>query len=415
MNENVKKSYTSSWITMGIFAALGIPSFIIVFANLHFDPVLLAFIFGMGIVGGAFLISWGAEAAQVDISASFAIAILALIAILPEYAVEAVLAWDAGQSYLEASAAGQVFSAGSAVTDEMERVAANVTGANRLLIGLGWSAVILIFWLKRRSTLNIRGTMGLEIIMLILATLVTFLIFFLQQVHIVVAVALLALYLVYLWISSTKEAEEPELMGPSLAIGEQSKIVRRLLVLGLFLYAAIVIIVAAHPFVHALVESGLELGIDEFILIQWIAPLASESPEIIIAVLFSLRANAIAGLTTLISAEVNQLTLLVGSMVGVFSLSAGELLHFPLNHMQSVEFLLTGAVSALGVMFVISRVISWKAGLILLVLFIAHLPFTDSSERLYFTYIYLALALLYGIYNLYLWRSGELSSKNASD
>ena len=50
MNENVKKSYTSSWITMGIFAALGIPSFIIVFANLHFDPVLLAFIFGMGIV-----------------------------------------------------------------------------------------------------------------------------------------------------------------------------------------------------------------------------------------------------------------------------------------------------------------------------------------------------------------------------
>ena len=159
MNENVKKSYTSSWITMGIFAALGIPSFIIVFANLHFDPVLLAFIFGMGIVGGAFLISWGAEAAQVDISASFAIAILALIAILPEYAVEAVLAWDAGQSYLEASAAGQVFSAGSAVTDEMERVAANVTGANRLLIGLGWSAVILVFWLIRRSALNIRGTM----------------------------------------------------------------------------------------------------------------------------------------------------------------------------------------------------------------------------------------------------------------
>ena len=57
---------------MGAFAALGIPSFVIVFANLHFDPILLAFIFGLGIVGGAFLISWGAEAAQVDLSASFA-------------------------------------------------------------------------------------------------------------------------------------------------------------------------------------------------------------------------------------------------------------------------------------------------------------------------------------------------------
>ena len=89
--------------------------------------------------------------------------------------------------------------------------------------------------------------MGLEIIMLVIATLVTFLIFFMQQVHVVVAVALIALYLVYLWISSTKEAEEPELMGPSLAIGEQSKLVRRLMVLSLFIYSAIVIIVAAHP------------------------------------------------------------------------------------------------------------------------------------------------------------------------
>ena len=157
------------------------------------------------------------------------------------------------------------------------------------------------------------------------------------------------------------------------------------------------------------------MGIDEFILIQWIAPLASESPEIIIAVLFSLRANAVAGLTTLISAEVNQLTLLVGSMVGVFSLSAGEILNFPLNHMQSVEFLLTAAVSALGVMFLIHRVINWKAGLILLVLFIAHLPFTDSSERLYFTYIYLAIGAVYGLFFLYQWKSGNLSTENEQD
>ena len=55
----------------------------------------------------------------------------------------------------------------------------------------------------------------------------------------------------------------------------------------LIVYAAAVILVTAKPFVDSLVETGLELGIDEFILIQWIAPLASESPEIIIAILFS--------------------------------------------------------------------------------------------------------------------------------
>ena len=378
-----------------------------VIGDVHLNPILSAMIFGLGIVGGAFLISWAAEAAQVDISASFAIAILALIAILPEYAVEAVLAWEAGQSYVLASHGGQVFSAGSAVTDEMERVAANVTGANRLLIGLGWSAVILIFWIKRRMTLNLSGTMGLELIMLSLATTVTFLIFFMQQVHMIVAVALIAMYFVYLWISSTKEAEEPELMGPSLMIGEQSKIIRRALVLGLFLYSAIVIIVAAEPFVHALVESGKGLGIDEFILIQWVAPLASESPEIIIAVLFSLRANPVAGLTTLVSAEVNQLTLLVGSMVGIFSLSAGELLSFPLNHLQSVEFLLTAATSLFALILVVPRIIGWKSGSILLILFLAHLPFTGSADRLYFTYGYLLLSALIGVIYLYKWKMGS--------
>ena len=399
--------YTSSWLLILACAALGLPSFAMVIGDVHLDPILSAMIFGLGIVGGAFLISWAAEAAQVDISASFAIAILALIAILPEYAVEAVLAWEAGQSYVLASQGAQVFSAGAAVTDEMERVAANVTGANRLLIGLGWSAVILIFWIKRRMTLNLSGTMGLELIMLSLATTVTFLIFFMQQVHMIVGVALIAMYFVYLWISSTKEAEEPELMGPSLMIGEQSKILRRALVLGLFLYSAIVIVVAAEPFVHALVESGKGLGIDEFILIQWVAPLASESPEIIIAVLFSLRANPVAGLTTLVSAEVNQLTLLVGSMVGIFSLSAGELLSFPLNHMQSVEFLLTAAVSLFALILVVPRIIGWKSGSILLILFLAHLPFTGSADRLYFTYGYLLLSALIGVIYLYKWKMGS--------
>ena len=105
---------TSAWLLILVFAALGLPSFVMVVGDIHLDPILSAMIFGHGIVGGAFLISWAAEAAQVDVSASFAITILALIAILPEYAVEAVLAWDAGQSYVLASQSGQVFSAGSA-------------------------------------------------------------------------------------------------------------------------------------------------------------------------------------------------------------------------------------------------------------------------------------------------------------
>ena len=63
------------------------------------DPTVAAAVFGLGIVAGAFLLSWAAEVAELDVSASLAIAVLALIAILPEYAIEAVLAWDAGSSF----------------------------------------------------------------------------------------------------------------------------------------------------------------------------------------------------------------------------------------------------------------------------------------------------------------------------
>ena len=378
------------WTWVLIFMALGVPAVVARLGGIDLEPVPAAILFGMGIVAGAFLLSWAAEAAQVDVSASLAIAVLALIAILPEYAIEAVLAWDAGQSFVPGS---------GDFTKEMERVAANVTGANRLLIGVGWSAVILIFWVKRRAILDMRSGLTLELRMLAVATLLTFLIFFMGEVNFVLAFVLIAMYVYYLWVSSRQASEEPELMGPSLLIGTLPTVKRRAVVVLLFIYAAAVILIAAEPFVDALIETGEKLGIDDFILIQWVAPLASESPEIIVAVLFSLRANPTGGLTTLISAEVNQLTVLIGSMALIFSISAGDLLSFPLDSRQSAEFLLTAAMSAFAILLIAPRLISWKAGLVILVLFVAHLFFTDQDTfftdqdtRTIFAYIFLGLA-----------------------
>ena len=53
---------------------------------------------------------------------------LALIAVLPEYAVDFVFTWKAGKD-----------------PDEYAPLAlANMTGGNRLLIGVGWSLVVLL-------------------------------------------------------------------------------------------------------------------------------------------------------------------------------------------------------------------------------------------------------------------------------
>ena len=369
------------WVSMILLAGVGIPGVIIRFGGLHLDPALTALIFGVGIIGAAFLLSWAAEVAQMDVSASFAIAILALVAVMPEYMVEAVLAWDAGESYRQLQVAeGEVPKA-------MSLAAANVTGANRLLIGVGWSAVIIIFWLKQRSGFDMRGLLTLELPMLVVATLLTIIVAFTKMIPIWLAVVFIGVYIFYLWRSSTQESEEPDLLGAAAMIGSFRPVYRRLWVAGLFIYSAAIILIAAEPFVHGLRDTGASLGISEFLLIQWLAPLASESPEIIVAVLFSLRANPNGGLTTLISSQVNQLTLLVGSIVVVFSISSGQLLSFPLDYfeggfverlrgpfgLQSSEFLLTAAASTFAILLISTRIIKLWHGLALLGIFAAYM------------------------------------------
>ena len=369
------------WATIAFLILLGIPGAYLRFSGTHLDPALAALIFGIGIIAGAFLLSWAAEVAQMDVSASLAIAALALIAVMPEYMVEAVLAWDAGASYKALDAFD------GEVTREMSLAAANVTGANRLLIGIGWSAVIIIFWLRRRTSFDMRGLLNLELPMLVAATLLTLVVAFTKMIPIWLAAVFIGAYIFYLWRTSTQEPEEPELMGAAAMIGGFRPLHRRLWVIGLFIWSAAVIIIAAEPFVHGLKETGEALGISEFLLIQWLAPLASESPEIIVAVLFSLRANPNAGLTTLISSQVNQLTLLVGSIVLVFSISAGQAHDFPLDHfkpdgisrlssefgLQSSEFLLTAAAATFGIILISTRVIKLWHGLTLLGVFVAYM------------------------------------------
>ena len=372
------------WVSVGALALVAVPGVGLRLTGADVDPMLAAALSGAGIVSGAFLLSWAAEVAELDISASLAIAVLALVAVLPEYSIEAVLAWDAGASFDPAT---------GAVTEETARVAANVTGSNRLLIGLGWSAVILIYWLRRRDTVDLRREAGLEIALLAVVTVAILPIVVMGQVHIVLAVGLIALYGVYLWISATRDVEEPDLVGTAAQIAELPVRQRRTVVVCLFLYAAAVIVLVAEPFVDGLVASGQDLGVDEFILIQWIAPLASESPEVIVGVMFALRGHPVAGLTALISASVNQLTLLVGSMAVLFSLSAGEVLSFPLDDRQATEFLLTAAVSAAGVLLVARRVVPWSTGAFLLLLFVVHLFFPASEDRMRFVFVYAGLAL----------------------
>ena len=134
--------------------ALGatVPGVVVRLGDVHLSDPLAALLFGVAIVGAAFLLAWAAEVAQLDISAGLAIAVLALIAVLPEYAVGFVFAGKGGHAFKTFGAACQSKAAVAAGSQPPCSLAlANMTGANRLLIGVGWSMVVFVAWRQYRK------------------------------------------------------------------------------------------------------------------------------------------------------------------------------------------------------------------------------------------------------------------------
>jgi cation:H+ antiporter len=348
------------------------------FDLLHVPLVLETTLFGVAILGAAFVLSWAAEVAQLDISQTLAIAVLALIAVLPEYAVDLFLAFRAGQGDEEAR----------------HLAVANMTGANRLLIGIGWAAVVLIFVLKtKQHGVRLRNEQRTDVGFLLLATLWAFTIPLRGELSVLDLGVLGTLFIFYIIRAAREEVEEPDLIGAAAALGALPKVPRRITTLFLFVFSAAVILVVAEGFAEGLQEIGDEFGISKFLLIQWVAPLASEAPEMIIAILFTLRLKAQAGLGTLISSKVNQWTLLVGSLPLVFSL-AGAGLNTPMemDARQVEEVFLTAAQSLFAVAVIASLSVSRTEAVVLLVLFLGQFGFEDSTIRYGFAFGYLALA-----------------------
>jgi cation:H+ antiporter len=144
---------------------------------------------------------------------------------------------------------------------------------------------------------------------------------------------------------------------------------RRVTFSALFVVAALVILACAEHFAEGLVQTGEALGVDPFILVQWVAPLASEAPELIVACLFAWRLKAGDSLGTLLSSKVNQWTLLVGTIPIVFAISAGTSDGLPIDAQQRVELLLTAAQSLFAVSILVTLALTTRNALALFVLF----------------------------------------------
>lgn len=366
-----------NWFWIAGASALPLQWLIIHFSGVHLEPHWEALSAGISIFGAAFLLSWAAELAQLDIPQALALAFLALIAVLPEYAVDIYFAWQAGKDPTYTAYA-----------------TANMTGANRLLIGLGWATVVIAFWLKTgERVVKLAKDQKVELVALTVATLYSLVIPLKATISVVDAFFLLVLFVAYMVVASRAHVVEPELGGPPEMIAHFVTGVRRSITLLLFAYAGFAIFTAAEPFAEGLLDSGRTLGIEEFILVQWLAPLASESPEFIVAILFALRGNPQASMRTLVSSKVNQWTLLIGMLPLAYCLSRGEIAPMQLDARQVEEILLTAAQSLFAVVVISSFTFSLGEALLLLVLFASQLFFVSPEVRYLYSLAYLVLAV----------------------
>lgn len=342
-------------VFLAILAAL--PGTAVRLAHPDLSPPMVSLLTGVAILAAAFILLWACDAAQADISQTMALAVVALIAVLPEYAVDMYFTWQAGK-FPEAGYAHYAI--------------ANMTGANRLLIGVAWPIIGVIHWFKTRTGLALTPDRRLEVAFLGMATLYAFAIPLKGSLEWYDGLVFGGIYFWYIRIVGKRPCGACDLEGPAAYLGALPRTPRRLAVLAMFLFSAGVILACAELFSEGLVSTGKLYGVDEFLLVQWLAPIASEAPEFAVAVMFALRGQAAVALGSLLSAKLNQWTLLVGMIPGVYAVSAGTLAHpIPMDHVQMHEILLTAAQSLTAVLLLSGMRLSAGGALTLFTLFVA--------------------------------------------
>ena len=289
------------------------------------------------ILASAFVVAWGAEAAQFYVSQGLALALLAWIQVLPEFAVEAVIAWHRN----------------------IPLMTANFTGAIRLLTGLGWPMIWAVYALSRRGapgearTIRLDEEHAAEVVGLVPPLLYFGWIIVKGTLDCWDAAVLLLLYAGYLAVLNRippREHEDVEdLARVPLAVIRLPAGPRRLAILGLFAVGALVLYLTAHPFLNSMIGLATLLGVSQFVFVQWMAPFLSEFPEFTSTFNWARgRGKAGLALMNMVSSNINQWTVLAAMIPIVYSLSLGRLSAVPLAE-HRVELLLTLLQSVLGV------------------------------------------------------------------
>jgi len=301
-------------------------------------------------IGSAFLVAWGAEAAEFLVSQGLALAVLALVQTAPEFAVEAVIAWKAGKH------------------PAMVHLAiANFTGSLRLLTGLGWPMIYAVaaYFARRKGqrlrTIRLSDDHAVEVIGLLPPLAYFVIVWAKASLSLFDAAVLSITYAIYLWVllhlpprEETLEEDEEVPRVSRWALSSRGG--KRWAAVGLLLLGGgAIIFFVAEPFLNSMLAIAASLGLSQFVFIQWVAPFLSEFPEKISAFSWARRVTrAPVALVNMVSSNINQWGVLSGLLAVIYCWSHGDTSPLPFDDFQRGEILLTILQAFLGWLFLAS-------------------------------------------------------------
>jgi cation:H+ antiporter len=324
----------------------------------------------------AFLVAWGAEAAQFLISQGLALAILAWLQTLPEFAVEAVIAWEAGGD------TAACFVSSPPPGCHAHLAIANFTGAIRLLVGLGWPMIYFVAAFFRRGNgrpfqaIRLEAEHSVEVLATLPPLLYFVWVWYKGSLDLIDSVVLLAMYAGYLAAIWRFPPQSEELLtdAPSVSRWAYSRAGwrRNAAIALLFVAGGALIYGTAHPFLDSMLAVATSLGISQFVFVQWVAPFISEFPEKVSAFHWAKRVStAPMALMNMVSSNINQWTVLAAMIPIVYSMSRGHPAALPFDGTQREEILLTLAQSGVAVLLLARMRFGWWDALLLFVLWLA--------------------------------------------
>lgn len=334
------------------------------------------------------MIAWAAECGQFYISQGLALAVLAWVQTLPEFAVEATIALEAAKN-----------------PAQVHLITANFTGSLRLFVGLGWPMVyfVALFFSRGKLYSKTHGfwTIHMEdaqcvTVLSLLPALVYFVVIYLKgTLTLWDGVSLILIYGVYLYTLSRLPAQDAE------AIEDLGRLPRALMKLEktrsyagiffLFLAGALILWFVAHPFLKSMLALAVTLGFSQFVFVQWVAPFLSEFPEKLSAFHWARQVTkAPMALTNFVSSSINQWTILVATVPFIYSYGVGHPAVVIFDEHQKIEILLTIIQSYLGFLFLVSMDFSFVEAIGLFMLWI--IQFLIPEIRVPITWVYGAWA-----------------------